>query len=997
MNAKLEAMLVNGTNNDAKFSNDGSITQDQILVNQARLIKEMKNYISQLNKKYDIFKSTNISKDEKAIILNQSIDPELWRSQNKIYNLQKLIVDTLSESESIENLFLFEEIPLGSNEKIKTYINTEINEDDIVTDSEGLVKDSSLDEDDDEYIDESEDEDEDEDETFVSELDESRHFVTSSENSPDMFQYNMEDNIDDNLISESSRNNSRHIEYDKINNMNDSIILDNETDSDFEIVKDTPLEVINLLEKYTDSKPEQIEILDDEHKNKLTIINTTQSNNSKNGINSMDILRLKPISDDIIEIEPLLDDKNLKYQSSLVTQLTPIKRYPWTEELFCKLNNIFHLQSFRKNQLDAINSTLQGKDVFVLMPTGGGKSLCYQLPAIMKSGKTRGTTIVISPLISLMQDQVENLLSLNIKASMFSSKHSLQQRKTTSNLLLNDKLDLIYISPEMISSSKQCQRVIETLYQKGHLARIVIDEAHCVSSWGHDFRPDYKKLYVFKRDYPDIPVMALTATANEYVQNDITKNLQLTNPVMYKQSFNRDNLYYQIIPKDKNTVPLIITFIKKLFPNQAGIIYCHSKTSCEKLCIALQKENISCRFYHAGMNQDDRITVQEKWQNNQVQVIIATIAFGMGIDKSDVRFVFHYTVPRTLENYYQETGRAGRDGFYSYCVTFYSLGDIRTLQKMIQRDRSLDKENKLRHLDKLKEVMQYCDDKIHCRRKLILSYFGETFDLKNCHNNCDNCSRKENLQLTLTGESINDSIEQEEENITSIAKDIVGLVSSIQKERVTVSYCQDIMRGSKMSKIVRAGHDILTQHGKGKEFNKLDMERIFFHLITLRILQEYSITNNMGFASNYVKVGPNAKNLANPAYSISLTFFKEKGKKASFTNLLSCDTVFSAASGFAFIDVLKLRKSKNILGPVNKKDMLSENDESIYKSTYVLDTNELLENKKIVQEIRMNHLTNVAGQRTTSRKNTTICRRTKRTSRKRRGRYRSKSSSKKIT
>lgn len=977
-------MLINGANKDAKFSNDGSITQDQILDNQTRLIKEMKSYISQLNNKFDIFQSTNISKDEKAIILNQRIDPELLRYKNKINHLQKLISDTFNEAESIGHPFLYEEVPLELNRKIEPHNISEDDEDDIVTDSEGLVADRNLGEYDDEYKDEGE--------TFTSEMDESTHFVSSSENSQDVFQYNMEDNIDDNSVSKNNSNNNN----DKNNNMNDSLLVDNETDSDFEIVEDTPLEIIDLLEKHTDSKSEHIEILDDERKNELLTTDITRLSNDNDHNNSINSFHLRPISDDIIEIEPLLDDQNLKCQSSLFTQSTPIKRYPWTEELFCKLNKIFHLRKFRKNQLDAINSTLQGKDVFVLMPTGGGKSLCYQLPAIIKSGKTRGTTIVISPLISLMQDQVESMLSLNIKASMFSSKHSAQQRKTTFNLLLNDKLDLIYISPEMISSSKQCQRAIERLYQRGHLARIIIDEAHCVSSWGHDFRPDYKKLYVFKQNYPDIPVMALTATANEYVQNDIIKNLKLSNPVMYKQSFNRDNLYYQIIQKDKNTVPLITTFIKKLFPDQAGIIYCHSKTSCEKLCTILQKENILCRFYHAGMNQDDRIIVQKEWQNNQVQVIIATVAFGMGIDKSDVRFVFHYTVPRTLENYYQETGRAGRDGFYSYCITFYSLSDIRTLQKMIQRDRNLDKENKLRQLDKLKEVMQYCDDKIHCRRNMVLSYFGETFDPKNCHNNCDNCSRKENSQSTLTGENTYHGIKQENKNITSIAKDIIDLVSLIQNERVTVSYCQDIMRGSKMSKIVRAGHDTLAQHGKGKEFNKLDMERIFFHLITLRILQEYSITNNMGFASNYVKVGPNAKKLTNPTFSIYLTFFKEKGKKLSSTNFSLYETVPSAAGGFAFVDVLKSRKSRNILGPVTEQDLFSQNNEPMYKSTYVLDTNELLENKKIVQEIRMNHLINVEGQRTTARKKMSSSRRTKRTVRKRRGRYRSKTRSKRV-
>ncbi|CAI4048616.1 hypothetical protein SKDZ_13G3160 [Saccharomyces kudriavzevii ZP591] len=533
--------------------------------------------------------------------------------------------------------------------------------------------------------------------------------------------------------------------------------------------------------------------------------------------------------------------------------------YSWSEEVLYRLHEVFKLPGFRPNQLEAVNATLRGKDVFVLMPTGGGKSLCYQLPAVVKSGKTHGTTIVVSPLISLMHDQVEHLLNMNIKASMFSSKGTAEQRRQTFNLFINGLLDLVYISPEMISASEQCKRAISRLYEDGKLARIVVDEAHCVSNWGHDFRPDYKELKFFKREYPDIPMIALTATASEQVRMDIIHNLELKEPVFLKQSFNRTNLYYEVNKKTKNTIFEICDAVKSRFRNQTGIIYCHSKKSCEQTSAQMLRNGIKCAYYHAGMEPDERLSVQKAWQADEVQVICATVAFGMGIDKPDVRFVYHFTVPRTLEGYYQETGRAGRDGKYSYCITYFSFRDIRTMQTMIQKDKNLDRENKEKHLNKLQQVMAYCDNVTDCRRKLVLSYFNEDFDSKLCHKNCDNCRNSANMI-------------SEERDVTESAKKIVKLVENIQNERVTIIYCQDIFKGSRSSKIVQANHDTLDEHGCGKSMQKSEIERIFFHLITIRVLQEYSIMNNSGFASSYVKVGPNARKLLSGKMDIKMQF-----------------------------------------------------------------------------------------------------------------------------
>lgn len=536
-----------------------------------------------------------------------------------------------------------------------------------------------------------------------------------------------------------------------------------------------------------------------------------------------------------------------------------VQKYPWSTEVNNRLHETFKLPGFRPNQERAVDATLNGKDVFVLMPTGGGKSLCYQLPAVVKSGKTRGTTIVVSPLISLMQDQVEHLLNRNIKAAMFSSKGPAEQRRQTFNLFIHGLLDLIYISPEMISASEQCKRAISKLHEDGKLARIVVDEAHCVSNWGHDFRPDYKELKFFKRKYPDIPMMALTATASEQVRMDVIHNLELKDPVFLKQSFNRTNLFYEVLKKSKNTIFEIATDIKSRFRSQTGIIYCHSKNSCEQTAAQMERSGIKCAFYHAGMEPDDRLKVQKAWQSDEIQVICATVAFGMGIDKPDVRFVYHFTVPRTLEGYYQETGRAGRDGKYSHCITYFSFRDVRSIQTMIQKDENLDRDNKEKHLNKLQQVMGYCDNITDCRRKLVLSYFNEDFDAKLCAKNCDNCKNSANVVT-------------EERDVTTDAKKIIRMVEEIEHNRVTLIYCQDIYKGSKSSKIVQSGHDTLEAHGAGKGMPKSDIERIFFHLITIRVLQEYSIMNNSGFASNYVKPGPNARKLLNGNLDVRMQF-----------------------------------------------------------------------------------------------------------------------------
>ena len=539
---------------------------------------------------------------------------------------------------------------------------------------------------------------------------------------------------------------------------------------------------------------------------------------------------------------------------SMTTSKASLKQYPWSKDVKEAMRHTFHLKGFRHNQLEAINATLEGKDAFVLMPTGGGKSLCYQLPSIIRSGKTQGVTIVISPLISLMQDQVAHLQKLEIQAILVNSECTSEHRKMVFQALsehnVQKLIQLLYVTPEMLSKSQAMISKFQDLHRRNKLARIVIDEAHCVSQWGHDFRPDYKALGEWRKNFPGVPVMALTATATENVKYDVIHNLGMDGCDVFTQSFNRPNLTYSIIPKAKGNRVLedIAGKIKALYRDQSGIVYCLSRATCEKVAKKLKDDHgIMAMHYHAGMESQDRAEVQKDWQAGKHHVIVATIAFGMGIDKPDVRYVFHHSIPKSLEGYYQETGRAGRDGKRSGCYLYYGYGDTSSLKRMIN-DGEGSYQQKERQKAMLRQVVQFCENQSDCRRVQILGYFNERFEREECNDSCDNCQSDSTFETR---------------DFTKYARGAIQLVRRIHKDQITLIHCADVLAGRKVKKASDLGHDELEAFGMGSDIDRGDVERIFQRLLSEDALEEYNVMNGMGFPTAYIKLGPNFKDFEN--------------------------------------------------------------------------------------------------------------------------------------
>ncbi|KAI2886947.1 hypothetical protein CBS147343_3097 [Aspergillus niger] len=551
-------------------------------------------------------------------------------------------------------------------------------------------------------------------------------------------------------------------------------------------------------------------------------------------------------------------------------------QHPWSKDVRNALKDRFHLRGFRLNQLEAIDATLSGKDTFVLMPTGGGKSLCYQLPSVVTSGSTRGVTIVISPLLSLMQDQVSHLNRLNIKAYLLNGETPKEQRQwilsTLSGSLAEEDIELLYITPEMINKSQAITRSLEKLNRSRKLARIVIDEAHCVSQWGHDFRPDYKELGELRNQLPGVPMMALTATATENVKVDVIHNLKMEGCEVFSQSFNRPNLTYEVRIKKKGTELLasIADTIKTSYANKSGIVYCLSRKTCEKVASGLRDDyRIKAEHYHAGMDSAERAKIQQDWQAGRTHVIVATIAFGMGIDKPDVRFVIHHSIPKSLEGYYQETGRAGRDGKRSGCYLYYCYKDTSTISSMIDKGEG-SKQQKNRQRQMLHNVVQYCENRSDCRRVQILAYFNEYFRRQDCNASCDNCKSDSVFEL------------HDFSHYAASAIKVVRYFQSIE-DKVTLSYCVNIFRGS-VKRFRSPQHRQAPGYGDGSGLELGEAERLFHRLLGEGALVEENVVNGSKFAIQYIKVGRRAADFESGRCKLKLDVRVSPNGKAGKSN-----------------------------------------------------------------------------------------------------------------
>ncbi|KAK1430220.1 hypothetical protein QVD17_12800 [Tagetes erecta] len=508
--------------------------------------------------------------------------------------------------------------------------------------------------------------------------------------------------------------------------------------------------------------------------------------------------------------------------------------FPWTKELEANNKKVFGNHSFRPNQREVINATMSGHDVFVLMPTGGGKSLTYQLPAYI----CPGITLVISPLVSLIQDQIMHLLQANIPAAYLSSSMEWpEQQEILRNLCAEYcSYKLLYVTPEKVAKSDFLLRQLENLHARDLLNRIVIDEAHCVSQWGHDFRPDYQGLGILKQKFPKVPVLALTATATASVKEDVVQALGLADCILFRQSFNRPNLRFSVIPKTKKCLEDIDKFIRDNHFDECGIIYCLSRMDCEKVAEKLQECGHKAAFYHASMDPELRASVQEQWSKDGINIICATVAFGMGINKPDVRFVIHHSLPKSIEGYHQECGRAGRDGQNSSCVLYYSYSDYIRVKYMLgsgaseqssftsgqPRTSSTNSGRLETNSENLLRMVSYCENDVDCRRYLQLVHLDEKFDSFNCRKTCDNCLNTQTLV---------------DKDVTLIAKQLVELVKSV-KQHFTTSHILDVYRGSMSQIVKRNKHDLLSLHGAGKHLAKGEASRVLRHLVVEEILVE---------------------------------------------------------------------------------------------------------------------------------------------------------------
>jgi len=532
------------------------------------------------------------------------------------------------------------------------------------------------------------------------------------------------------------------------------------------------------------------------------------------------------------------------------------------------LKHTFGFNEFRPMQQDIVEAVLDGKDSLVIMPTGGGKSLCYQLPATLLPG----VTIVVSPLIALMKDQVEGLHENGVAANFLNSSLEPDEAEDIKNAVKNGEIKILYVSPEKLVSSS-----FQYFLKQIEVSLFAIDEAHCISSWGHDFRKEYTQLGRLKTSFPDVPIIALTATADAVTRKDILHQLRLRDPEVFISSFDRPNLRLTVLPAKKR-IDSIINFVKRR-KGDSGIIYCLSRKQTERVAAALQGENIDAAHYHAGMQAHERSRAQENFIHGRVPIIVATIAFGMGIDKSNVRFVIHHNLPKNLEGYYQEIGRAGRDGLPSDTILYYTLADVVLLRKFATESGQPDLQ-----LAKLERMQQYSDALI-CRRRILLSYFGEHLE-----QDCKNCDVCDNPPELFDGSEI-----------AQIA--LSGMYRL--KESVATNMLIDVLRGSSRQEILFQEYDKIKTYGAGKHISPPDWQQYILQMLNLGLVD---IAYDQNYALKMSEAGKAVLLGNKPVQFVSLASIEQRALEQSKTAEKSASKRKSTESDL-FETLRELRKS----------------------------------------------------------------------------------------
>jgi len=480
---------------------------------------------------------------------------------------------------------------------------------------------------------------------------------------------------------------------------------------------------------------------------------------------------------------------------------------PESTSLLSLLKQFFGFSSFRPLQEEIIRDALSGRDVFALLPTGGGKSLCFQLPSLVRPG----LTVVVSPLISLMKDQVDALTASGVPATFLNSSLKSDESRARLRGLHNSEYRLLYVAPERMMLSGFLANL-----QHWQVHLIAIDEAHCISEWGHDFRPEYRQLAELRKRFPETPIMALTATATERVRQDIVKQLHLREPSRYVASFNRPNLMYRVLAKSQSSQQ-VLDFVTAR-PNESGIVYCQSRKSAESVAKRLSDDGVQARPYHAGLEAKERTTNQELFRRDEVRVICATIAFGMGINKPNVRFVVHYDLPKNIEGYYQETGRAGRDGLPSECLLLFSAGDAVKYSRFIDEG-SDEKQRKIARAQ-LQQMVHFAESR-ECRRVTLLRYFGEDFRGSNC-GGCDNClAPRETYDGTLA------------------AQKFLSCVYRVREKSgfdFGINQIVEVLTGAETANVAKWNHQTVSTYAVGTEHSRAEWKVIGRELVRLGYL-----------------------------------------------------------------------------------------------------------------------------------------------------------------